>query len=98
MPVHVATLEVAFPDNDVGVENPFFISGKVRTVPLMIGIAYGRLLPFPFFAPDVVVPVGFQVVFRKDMEKRGLAVFVQRNHRWYAGPVPFRVPNPAIFP
>ena len=98
MPVHVATLKVALPDNDVGMENPFFISGKVRTVPLMIGIANGLLLPFPFFAPNVVVVVGFQVVFRKDMEKRGLAVFVQRNHRWYAGPAPSRVPNLTIFP
>ena len=98
MPVHVATLKVTFPDNDVGMENPFAISGKVRTVPLMIGIANRRLLPFPFYAPNVVVAVGFQVVFRKDMEKRGFAVFVQRNHRWYAGPAPFRVPNLAILP
>jgi hypothetical protein len=44
----------------------------------------------------VRVTVGFQVVFRKDMEERGVVVFVQGNHRWYAGPAPFRVPNLAI--
>ena len=74
------------------------ISGKVGAIPLVVRIANGRLQPFPFFTPYIVVAVGFQVVFRKDMEKRGLAVFAQRNHRWYACPAPFRVPNLAILP
>ena len=30
------------------------------------------------------------------MQKCGLAVFIQGNHGWYAGPAPLRVPDLAI--
>ena len=93
VPVHVAAFEITFTDDNVGVKTTVLVAAQVATVPLMAGSADRCLGPTPLLAAHVVVAMGFQVVFRENMQEGGFTIFVESDRRWHSGTAPFRIPD-----
>ena len=92
--VHDALLsQIPFAHDQIGMQVAFIVSGKMPTVPLMVRCRDGCLHPLAVFTSYIVIGVGLDIFSREDVQHRGLALIVQRNHRRHTRPPPLRIPD-----